>query len=162
VGCHLGQSCGCFRRQFPLCRRAHLALLASKLEFRCLYSGRLPAALERAAPQLVELFPENRLVHRWLEEGWGQAWGVFLRIEDPSNLRHHLRGFLKVVDEDGRRLLFRFYDPRVLRRFLPSCNADERRQLFGPVQSYLTENAQGQSLLEFGASRQAPRDVAVA
>ena len=55
------------------------------------------------APHLVELSPTNRLIGRWLDEGWGQSWGVFLKIDDAANLRHHLRKFLKVQDEGGRR-----------------------------------------------------------
>ncbi len=79
----------------------YLALLASRLEFRCLYSGKLPRELELVAPHLVELLPNNRLTTQWLDQGWGQSWGVLLKVADPSNLRHHLRKFLKVRDERG-------------------------------------------------------------
>jgi hypothetical protein len=142
--------------------RIYLALLESRLEFRCLYSGKLPRSLEMAAPQLVELLPNHRLTTRLLDEGWGQAWGVLLKIDDPSNLRHHLRKFLKVEDEKGRRLLFRFYDPRVLRSYLPTCTPDEREQFFGPIHSFVVEAPQGQGALEFGATGVGPRRTALA
>ncbi|MCV2355939.1 DUF4123 domain-containing protein [Paucibacter sp. B2R-40] len=129
--------------------KIYLALLASRLEFRCLYSGKLPRELEMVAPQLVELHPGNRLTAQLLDEGWGNAWGVFLKTADPVNLRHHLRKFLKVQDEDGRRLLFRYYDPRVLRVYLPTCTKAELAQLFGPVVSYFSESEGGSSLLQF-------------
>jgi hypothetical protein len=129
--------------------KIYLALLESKLEFRCLYSGKLPRELEMAAPHLVELSPTNRLIGRWLDEGWGQAWGVFMKIDDAANLRHHLRKFLQVQDEDGRRLVFRYYDPRVLRAYLPTCTPDELLQIFGPIRSFIVENAGGESCLEF-------------
>jgi hypothetical protein len=119
--------------------RIYRALLESRLEFRCLYSGKLPRALEMVAPHLVELFPKNRLSAALLDEGWGQGWGVFLKIEDPANLRHHLRKFLKVRDEEGRRLLFRYYDPRVLRAYLPTCTPEELKQIFGPIDSFFVE-----------------------
>ena len=109
----------------------------------------LPRALEMAAPQLVELLPGHRLTNRLLDEGWGRSWGVFLRTTDASNLRHHLRKFLRVQDERGRNLLFRYYDPRVLRAYLPTCRTEDLRQLFGPVASYFAEAANGQALLEF-------------
>jgi hypothetical protein len=125
------------------------ALLDSRLEFRCLYAGKLPRELEMNAPQLVELSPTSRLMERWLDEGWGQAWGVLLRIDDPSNLRHHLRKFLKVRDEQGRSLLFRYYDPRVLRVYLPTCTAAELAQLFGPVEAWVLETPDGTSLAEY-------------
>lgn len=129
--------------------KLYLALLESKLEFRCLYSGKLPRELELVAPHLVELLPNNRLTARWLDEGWGQAWGVFLQIDDASNLRHHLRKFLKVRSEAGQRLLFRFYDPRVLRAYLPTCLQDELLQVFGPIKAYLTEGATSNEMLKF-------------
>ena len=81
--------------------------------------------------------------------GWGQSWGVFLRVKDPSNLRSHLRGFLRVKDESGRILLFRYYDPRVLRVYLPTCRPPELRTIFGPVSSYLVEDENGKGLIEF-------------
>jgi hypothetical protein len=129
------------------------ALLESRLEFRCLYSGRLPAELERVAPQLVELLPGHRLVDRLLNEGWGRSWGVFVKIVDPSSLRHHLRKFLKVRDEDGKSLIFRYYDPRVLRTYLPSCRPGEVEALFGPVTAYLTEDEGAQTMTEFSHQR---------
>lgn len=132
--------------------KIYLALLESKLEFRCLYSGRLPRELEMVAPHLVELSPSNRLTARWIDEGWGRAWGVMLKIADPANLRHHLRNFLRVRLEDRRRMLFRFYDPRVLRIYLPSCTPEERARFYGPVAAYLAEEGGGNGLLELPAS----------
>jgi hypothetical protein len=129
--------------------RIHQALVESRLEYRSLYAGRLPRELERVSPQLVELLPGHRLTARLLGEGWGQAWGVFLRIDDPSNLRHHLRKFLKVKTEDGRRLLFRWYDPRVLRVYLPTCSATELATVFGPLDRWFAETDGATSLLEF-------------
>ncbi|MDP1651032.1 MAG: DUF4123 domain-containing protein [Rubrivivax sp.] len=116
-------------------------LLESRLEFLSLYSGRLPRELEMVSPHMVELLPGHRFVDQLLDQGWGRAWGIFLTIGDPSNLRHHLRKFLKVQDETGQRLLFRYYDPRVLRAYLPTCTPDELRFVFGPVDSYCVEAA---------------------
>ena len=101
------------------------------------------------APHLVELSPTNRLTGRWLDEGWGQSWGVMLKIQDPSNLRHHLRKFLKVRDEQGRSLVFRYYDARVLRVYLPTCRADELKAMFGPVTAYVVEGRDGDELVEY-------------
>ena len=128
--------------------RIHKALFESRLEFRCLFAGPLERELELAAPQLVELLPGHRLTLRLLDEGFRESWGILLRIADPANLRHHLRTLLRVQDEDGRKLLFRYYDPRVLRVYLPTCTPDELRQIFGPVDSLLCEG-EGGELLEF-------------
>ena len=65
-----------------------------------------------------------------LGEPWGDAWGVWARSEVAfDDVRRHMRRFLRVQGEDGRRMLFRWYDPRVLRVYLPSCTDDERRAL---------------------------------
>ncbi|MCZ8112186.1 MAG: DUF4123 domain-containing protein [Betaproteobacteria bacterium] len=124
-------------------------LLESRLEFLCLYSGKLPRELELVAPHIVELLPGHRLTERLLDEGWGRAWGVFVSIDDPTALRPHLRRLLKVQDETGRRLLFRFYDPRVLRAFVPTCRPDELQQLFGPIGACFAEDEDAARLLTF-------------
>jgi hypothetical protein len=129
--------------------RIYTALMFSRLEYICLYSGNLPDALKRTAPYLIELGPTYTFTRPLIDRCWGNGWGVFLRIGDASNLRHHLRSFLRVQDESGRRLIFRYYDPRVLRAYLPTCNTEELNALFGPVDSYLVEGEEGQSLIEF-------------
>ncbi len=121
----------------------HAALVESRLEYRCLYEGPLARELELAAPQLVELLPAQRLTERLLGPAWGRSWGIFLTTDEPDNLRHHLRKHLKVQDERGRVLLFRFYDPRVLGLFLRTSDADQLRQFFGPVKSFVCEEAAG-------------------
>jgi hypothetical protein len=132
--------------------RIHAALLESRLEFLCLYAGRLPRELELAAPHMVELLPGHRLLDRVYGEGWGRSWGVAVRIADPTVLRRHLRKLLKVRDEAGRSLIFRWYDPRVLRTYLPTCTPEELRQFFGPVEAWLGESAGGSALLEYRAA----------
>ena len=131
----------------------HLALIESRLEYRSLYSGRLPPELGRASPQLVELPAGHRLRARLLDAGLGRSWGIFLVTDEPDNLRHHLRRWLKVRSANGRRYLFRFYDPRVLRAWLPTCTPDELARFFGPVQRFVCEGAGGRSVCEFALER---------
>jgi hypothetical protein len=118
-------------------------LLESRLEFLCLYSGKLPRELELVAPHIVELLPGHRLTERLLDEGWGRSWGIFVKIEDPTALRHHLRKFLRVQDDRGRRLLFRYYDPRVLSAFLPACTPEQLIEFFGPMSCLVSEEDAG-------------------
>jgi hypothetical protein len=116
----------------------------------CLYAGDLPWQLQMAAPYLVQLDKEDRFTRYFLDHGWGNSWGVFFRSETSlKNLRHHLRGFLRVRDEAGRALVFRYYDPRVLRVYLPTCKRDELRTVFGPIDSFLVEDENPDTLLEF-------------
>lgn len=129
--------------------RIHQALRLSRLEYLSLYAGKLPDALQRAAPYLIELAPSYKFTRPLLEMGWGNSWGVFLRVKDARNLRHHLRSFLRVQDESGRTLVFRYYDPRVLRTYLPTCEKSELATVFGPIGSFLVEGDRGESLIEF-------------
>ena len=64
-------------------------------------------------------------------------------------MRRHLRHFLEVQLPDGKQVYFRFYDPRVLRVFLPTCTADEINQFFGPIKQYLMEDEKPDKLLQF-------------
>jgi hypothetical protein len=121
--------------------RIYSSLLGSYLESSCLYAGDLPYSLEAAAPYLVQLEFEDRYTRRLIDEAWGNSWGVFLRSnETMDRLRRHLRQFLRVQDYRGRFMVFRYYDPRVLRVYLPTCNSDEVRTVFGPIKSFYMED----------------------
>jgi len=51
------------------------------------------------------------------------------------------------LDERRKRLLFRFYDPRVLLPFAETCDAAQLREIFGPVQRYLIEQTAGREIV---------------
>lgn len=121
--------------------RLYHALLFSRLDHQCLYSGRLSPEMKLVAPYMVELSPRYAFTRTVLEHGFGQSWGIFVRIDDWTGLRHHLRKLLTVRDAAGRKLLFRWYDPRVLRSYLPTCTPAELGQVFGPIDSFYAEAA---------------------
>jgi hypothetical protein len=132
------------------------AILQSSNERDCLFAGHLAPELEVAAPHLVCLDVDDRLTHFLLEHGWGQAWGIYLRSDSPgSALRRHLRTFLRVTGPGGAPMLFRYYDPRVLALYLPTCHPNELNTVFGGVvHTFLCEARQGQSLLSFRREEQ--------
>lgn len=119
--------------------RAKLA--ASDVRSACLYEGRIPHAIADVAPYLVKLGRNHRFTEQLLESAWGRSWGVFASARaDFEAMRRHFRRFLRVEDESGKRLLFRWYDPRVLRVYLPTCTEGELDMLFGPLSSYYAED----------------------
>jgi hypothetical protein len=63
-------------------------------------------------------------------------------------LRRHLRQFLTVRDPRGQQLLFRYYDPRVLRVYLPTCVEDELQSMFGPIECFWIEGMASQNMVE--------------
>jgi len=132
-------------------RRIFGMLLESRLEYACLYSGVIPTVLETLAPYLVQLEFEERRCRRFLQQAWGKSWGIFLKCDTTfDRLRKHLRGFLSVRDPGGKKLLFRYYDPRVLRTYLPTCGGEDLRTVFGPIEQFLLEGETGNTMLGFG------------
>jgi hypothetical protein len=118
------------------------------VESVCLLRGELEPDLAQVAPYLVKLDAESPFTDWVLEEGWGKHWGVFVITKANTRvLRQHFRSFLTVYDPDNVPVFFRYYDPRVLRVYLPTCNADELETVFGPVERYLMEGEDDRSLL---------------
>ncbi len=132
-------------RIYPGLRR-----LAATEEILCLYQGRGAAELATVAPYLVCLGTGNR-VFDWLwEQGWGESWGIFHWSQvSPRTLREHFRRLTVVQTENGQRLLFRFYDPRVLRVFLPTCDQAQLHDMFGPIHAFMVEGDDGRSVISF-------------
>ena len=143
-------------------RRAYRLLLEGYYSDRaCLFSGPLTPEVEIASPYLVQLHLDDPVTDKLLRQGWGNSWGIFLAAEvSLPALRRHLRTLLMVQDQAGRRLLFRYWDPRVLRVFLPTCRADELRQVFGPIHEVLLEEESAQSMRRFTVQRGTLQDTA--
>jgi hypothetical protein len=134
--------------------RIYAAVRGTLLFKDCLYSGDLPPQLQATAPYLIQLEREDRFTRFLIEKGWGHSWATFLRTETGiKQLRRHLREFLRVRDQAGRRLIFRYYDPRVLRVYLPTCWPAELNTFFGPVSAFLTEGERLGEVLEFRNER---------
>lgn len=117
-------------------------LRESPNETRSLYEGPRGDAFAESAPYLVRLAPEDWLLETLVSEGWGQSWGIYLACGQTfKEVRRHFRRFLRVQQEGAPEYLyFRFYDPRVLRSFLPTCNNYQLQQIFGPIASFWMED----------------------
>lgn len=101
-----------------------------------LYRGKGESEFWAIAPYLASVDEE---LLTWIKETlWAEPWGFF--AEGPSDLeklRGHFRKFLTVEDPHGKKMYFRFYDPRVLRTFLRSADEEGLREFFGPVERML-------------------------
>lgn len=126
-----------------------LTLLRESVEaYRSLFEGLRGAVVEEVAPYLVELPGDSRLLGALVQEGWGNSWGVYLVSRRPlAEVRRHFRKLLYVKEEDTRKeMFFRFYDPRVLRVFLPSCTDRQIDELFGEIDEFVMEGEEGEVL----------------
>lgn len=125
-------------------------VLTSYADRSCLYAGPLPPELEIASPYLVKMEFDDRFTWKVIDAGWGNSWGVFLKTDTSlERLRKHLRQFLVVKDERGKRLIFRYYDPRVLRVYLPTCTESELRTIYGPINEFIMEGENPKEMLSF-------------
>jgi hypothetical protein len=133
-------------------RRIEPMIRLSGLEYACLYGGRLSPVLERAAPYLVHLTPRVSFTRELFSVGWGNSWGILTVVPPDCTIqqqRRHFRSLLRVQNEEGQVLAFRFYDPRVLRTYLPTCTRDEVAQVFGPIPRIAVESVDGAELLMY-------------
>ncbi|MHC4111575.1 MAG: DUF4123 domain-containing protein [Planctomycetota bacterium] len=120
----------------------------------CLYRGELEPDMAEVAPYLVKLEYDHPFTKLVCETGWGKHWGIFVitPVEvDIRAMRQHFRKFLMVYDPDGELIYFRYYDPRVLRVYLPTCNAEDINIVFGPIGSYITEDEDSSVLLRLSS-----------
>ncbi len=126
------------------------SLQRHQAESVCLYRGELAADIAAVAPYLVSLPAEGRITS-WVLKHVGHNYpGIFaLSQASLETLRKHFRTFLMIHDVNDQPVYFRYYDPRVLRSYVPTCNAAEKQTLFGPVNHYFAENRQGDQLHRF-------------
>lgn len=117
-------------------------------DHECLYGSGLEPDMAEAAPYLVQLERETAFTDWVIEQGWGKHWGVFAAgAVGMHGMRQHFQRILVVHDDEQQPVLFRYYDPRVLRVYLPTCNAQELATVFGPVASFLLEDENPETML---------------
>lgn len=114
----------------------------------CLYRGVTDPRMLAGAPYLVcldvTLLP---WVHGTL---WSRPWGILVVSKsDLTTVRHHLRKLLTVKGPDHQALYFRFYDPRVLRTYLPTLSRNDLDEVFGPVLAWGVGDATGGAQLTY-------------
>ena len=137
---------GIFQPDYVLLDAARLgdeldAVLESNKNHVNLYQGSSALTLSRYAPYLFLYEEDSAFSSKILKEGWGQSWGIMVNAAQPQQvLRAHFRKFLIVLNHKMEELYFRFYDPRVLRVFLPTCDGDQLKEFFGPVRQFTCED----------------------
>jgi hypothetical protein len=124
-------------------------------EYVSLHKGEPEEKYADVTPYLVNLSPggeaHEALVEWIFKECRGVESAVFLESDfDINALLAHLQRFTVVIDEAGKGLLFRFYDARVLKVYLPTCSGEESHFIFGPcISSFFMEGGDGDGILTF-------------
>jgi hypothetical protein len=119
---------------------------------QCLYQGRLDPQVARCCPHLVLLDPADPLSRLWRTEGWGKNWGMLIvSSADFRTVWRRLRHFTQVKLPDGQGpMLFRFWDPRVFRLYMPLVDADVLPQWFEDIDRYIVESEDGRGAIRYG------------
>ena len=126
-------------------------ILSAKEDSRCLYRGELSEDLQLCAPYLVRLSKPSKIVQQLIRAMFEDNSGIIVRMEagtDIDLVRRHFRRFLLVQTPEKKTVYFRYYDPRVLRIFLPTCDAEQLLEFFGPIESFVMEDEEG-SMIRF-------------
>lgn len=99
------------------------------------------------APYLVPIAFQTRYPYegsgyldRWARALGSSAGIVLITPVSTHLLLSHLHELFRVTDEKDHRYYFRFYDPRVLRVYLPTCTPLEAEEFFGPIRCMLYES----------------------
>lgn len=100
-----------------------------------LFKGSAQEDYWAVAPYLFKVPPA---ILEWILTTFAkEPWGIFLMSKAGiQELQKHLRRFLIAQFPTGERWFFRYYDPRVLRSYLPTCDVGEAGKFFGPVRGY--------------------------
>ncbi len=133
-------------------RRIEPWLNNASCESECLYAGKLVYALKRAAPHLARINPEDSFFsEKLVAHGWSQSWGIYAlaKTSDIGVIKRHCRRIAKAKGPAGQKLVFRYYDPRVLRDFLPTCSPEQLAQIFGPIERFVMEGPGGRECYIF-------------
>jgi hypothetical protein len=109
-----------------------------------LFDGQTARELATVAPYLVRLDPDSPLAQWLIETPRDRACALYVwSTVSTEALRAHFRRLTKVRTERGGTVFFRFYDPRVLRALLQTCDGGQLGEIFGPVEMFVIETDAG-------------------
>ncbi|KVH05317.1 hypothetical protein WS84_27665 [Burkholderia anthina] len=106
-----------------------------------LLDGTPDASLADAGPWLFDFERSDRGTRDALEQlaqsEYGVSWiiSAYHPVQLASELRERLDGTLP----DGRSVMLRYYDARVMRHFVPALSSTERTMFFSPTFDWLLE-----------------------
>lgn len=105
--------------------------------FLSLYSGQSRIELAEVSPYIGIIEKTEDFLEEMLENSSVRSSLVLLSSAEELDLvRAHLRKFLTIALESGALMYFRYYDPRILRDFLPTCDSKQLREFFGPIDAF--------------------------
>jgi hypothetical protein len=115
----------------------HKAKLLGPAKAISLFSGTAKEQYWQVAPYLFQV--DSDLLDWTVAKLWKEPWGIFALSKSKfEDLRLHFKKFLLVQLPDGKVWYFRYYDPRILKTYLPVCQPWELQKFFGPIRAFAT------------------------
>lgn len=115
-----------------------------------LFQGDMTDALADVAPYMTKIDLQKDYLARWQEQLGNNAGILFVtKQNDVDQLVQHLRGIFVVEDDTQQEYFFRFYDPRVMHSYLPTCNESELSEFFGPISRFFIQSEQPNHLTQY-------------
>ncbi len=107
---------------------------------RCLFDGQAYDDLAEVAPWVVEFTRYSDAWYWFIEEGYGQNWGIFVHSRlDMPRLKTQLKKFLKIEDEDGDVSFFKYYRPQHLNAYLPAFTPTQLERFMLGIEAMYAE-----------------------
>ena len=108
---------------------------------KSLYAGTPQMPYDDVAPYLTAV--DTEVLHWILGTLWDEPFGIFVHSDESfANVYAHLQKFVMVRSPTGDDWYFRYYDPRVLGKFLPTCDREQLREFFGPIEAFGTSDSE--------------------
>jgi len=129
---------------------------------RCLFDGEVKEDLGEVAPWLVELTRYSDIWDWFVEEGYGNNWGILLhsRLELPR-LKSQMKKFLKIENEQSEVFFFKFYRPNHLNTHLPVFEVPDRARFMNQIDGVYAEDAATPSILWCHTTAEGDADMCV-
>jgi hypothetical protein len=103
-----------------------------------LFAGKKGDDLSDVAPHLCECDIGGNVAELLVVPYGKGEFGILIESDASwADIQRHLRQFLMVRRQANiRPVYFRYYDPRVLRAFLPACSEPELSTFFGSIKEF--------------------------
>ena len=125
-------------------------LVTGDVQYKSLFEDTMDVQSYGVSGFLVECKKESQLFKWMTTEAWGDSCCIFFTSKDElDELLVHFQKFNRVYLEGDDVVLFRYYDPRVLRTYLPTCNREEIESFFGEVKSFFAESEDPETMFSF-------------
>jgi hypothetical protein len=118
----------------------HALRSSHQCDAQSLFQGDASDDAAHVAPYLMTVPVAGPLLPLWTERIGNNVGILLVSPVQPKEMLDHLRAAFVITDETGQEYFFRFYDPRVLRSYVPTCTPEERATFFGPVERIVVEN----------------------